>query len=289
MQPLALVMQCFVKADTLQSACESLLRCTGVEALDIVFWSDSPLGSRSEGRYAPLAAAVEAFLDGFVEEYSNRFRSVARYRNERNMGTCKTCQIALDFAFSAHSFVIFVEDDVVFARDALEWFDEIRLRRLLQDRAIWAVAGESIFFNARSQEVPAGWPEAMRDYAAKERLNAAYVTERFIPSTCFATTRERWVEFGATRGQPLGDVDLCKRCEVENRYGIFPIVPRVKDVGMLHDEGFSVLVHTKVGVTEIKNTYVMSDDVEGPGVREMSHRVSNLGEIFTLTTLLKRP
>ena len=290
MSPIAAVIQCFIKADTLRDTCESLLRCEGVADLDLIFWSDSPVGSRNQSRYTALAAEVASYVDEFCKRSGGQFKSVTRYVNELNRGTCKTCELALNHAFASHPYVIFVEDDVIFARDALAWFDEMRRKNVLTDDQNWAIAGESIFFNARDLPIPDGWPAAMHKLALEERLNVAYVANKFIPSTCFATTREKWAQFGQTRGQPLGDVDLCNRCQEEDRYAIFPVVPRVKDVGMLHDNGYSVSIHSKAGVSEVKNTYLMSDELLGegqPDIHEMKPFVGNAGRIFTLSTLLR--
>ena len=290
MNATALIIQCFIKADTLRDTCQSLLQCDLIEDLDLIFWSDSPSNSRNEGRYTHLAAEVASFLDEFCQLWGSRFKSVSRHVNETNYGTCKTCELALNFAFASWPFVIFVEDDVIFARDAIAWFDEMRRQEVLNEDQNWAIAGESIFFNAREQTIPDEWPAAMRKLAIEERLNVAYVTNKFIPSTCFATTREKWAEFGQTRGQPLGDGDVCKRCQEEERYAIFPVVPRVKDVGMLHDNGYSVSIHSKSGVSEVKNTYLMSDELIGPdqpGLHEMKLFKGSAGRIYTLSTLLR--
>ena len=292
MSSTALVVQCFLKADTLRGLCESLLRCDGIAAVDLIFWLDSPLGSRSEARFTPLHAEVCATLDRFVAEHAGRFRSVSRHQNPANLGPCATCRAALDHAFARHPFVVFAEDDVVLARDAFAWFGDIRRQGLLDDPRHWAIAGESVFFNARDKPVPDGWPDAMRRLAADEGLVAHHGPHNFIPSTCFATTDAHWRRFGAVRGQRHGDVDLCTLCRDEGGWCVFPVVPRVKDVGMLHDSGHSVLIHTRDGVQERKNTYLMSDDLLAPGQPAPAAPTlyaGSAGRLFTLSALLESP
>lgn len=291
MERMGVVVQCFVKRDTLEGALESLLRCSGVDCVNLLLWSDSPNGSRSPERYSRLSAGVEAYLDAFVAQYGHRFASVERGTNLVNLGTCKTCEVAMNHAFSRDGFVIFAEDDVIFSRDALQWFDALRRQGVLAADKVWAIAGESVFFNARNDELPCGWVDRMLKLTVEESLISYYVENRFVPSTCFATERSKWLQFGPTRGQPLGDVDLCMRCEAEDRYAIFPIVPRVKDVGMLHDDGYSVLIHGKDGVREIKRTYLMSDDVSLISDRAPEiffAYTGDAGRIYTESTLLKR-
>ena len=76
----------------------------------------------------------------------------------------------------------------------------------------------------------------------------------------------------------------------EGRSCIFPIVPRAKDVGMLHDYGVSVTTHTKDGVQALTNPYVLAEDViaERP-IRYL--RLTNFegdsGLLFRQSTLLE--
>jgi hypothetical protein len=204
---------------------------------------------------------VADYLDNFIKVHGQRFGSVRDFANTTNMGCYTTCQVALDHSFALHPFVIFAEDDVVFSADALLWFDAIRRQKLLDNARHWAIAGESVFFNASDRPIPEGWPDVMKKLSRERRLADYYITHNFMPSTCFATTRAKWAEFGATRGLIRGDCFVNERCKAEDKHTIFPVVPRVKDVGMLHENGFSVMVHTLSGVTEIKNTYVMAEDV----------------------------
>ncbi len=49
----------------------------------------------------------------------------------------------------------------------------------------------------------------------------------------------------------------------QKRFAIFPVLPRVKNVGMLHPDGYAVTVQGREGVadTALFNTYVLSEDV----------------------------
>jgi len=289
MLPTALVVQCFVKVDTLRGACESLLKCDGIQDLHLIFWSDNPIGSRNEAKFGFLQAGVDAYVQCFIESEGQRFRSVEYRTNPTNLGAYKTCELALDHAFKQHPFAILVEDDVVFSRDALLWFDAIRRQRLLDDERYWAIAGESVFFDAREKPVSPEWVAAMCKLAVDEELSQFYALHNFIPSTCFATTAEKWQQFGQTRGEPVGDVKVCERCAEEGRYGIFPLVPRIKDVGMLHEHGYSVLIHSREGVTSIKNAYLMSDDLIaiGEDAPNAFHPYKgHEGRLFSISTLL---
>jgi hypothetical protein len=196
----------------------------------------------------------------------------------------------VDFAFREHEFVIFTEDDVIFARDALVWFAEIRAAGLLEQDRVWAIAAESTFFDAREKQVEQSFIEQALAVAREQQLLNKYTTHKFVPSSCFATSRQRWAEFGEARGRTNGDVEVCRLCEVEDRCCVFPVIARGRDVGMLHDLGYSVTIHTKVGVlSAAKNTYVSADDLlpEGPvGRLGLEPFRGNAGMLFEQTTRL---
>jgi hypothetical protein len=62
-----------------------------------------------------------------------------------------------------------------------------------------------------------------------------------VLSTSFAVTREGWETFGPIRGRLYGDVALGQYFQDHGLTSVYPVMPRVKDVGMLHPEGFSVV------------------------------------------------
>lgn len=257
----AIVVQNFCKIDTLDALCQSLLKCNGRRDFDLIFWSDSASGSRKEAEYQSKSTEVKKLLSSFCWRFGDQFRSVSMRANTVNRGTCKTCEIALDSAFEDHDFVIFSEDDTVFSPDALEWFLSIGQSPAFLDDTIWAIAGESIFFDGQGVFPGERLVKAARVYATKQRLWEQYIPFNFVPSTCFATNRQKWAQFSATRGQPNGDVDLCDRCRTEGKKSLFPVVSRVKDVGMLHPDGYSVMIHSKENVSSVKSCYLMSGDI----------------------------
>ena len=262
--PMAVVVQCFAKVDTLSALLRSLLACRGAEEIDLILWLDKPAQDSAGSKYIQPNLDVQATVDWFIAANATRFRSVTRHSNEYSLGTCKTCQIALDYAFDRHSFVIFLEDDCVLSHDALEWFEAARKLPFFENERVWAITGEACLFVRAGTEMSEKEIATARSAASRAGLGQHFVTAPFVPSTCFATTREKWAEFGQTRGQPLGASDVSQRCLAEGRVTIIPFVARVKDTGMLHERGYSVLHHTALAIADGKNTYVMSDDLDAP-------------------------
>ena len=255
-----IVVQAFVKLDTLRDLCGSLLKCQKIDEFNLVFWLDNPIGSRKEAEFQQKFALVKDFVEDFAKCNAAKFKSIETILNDTNLGTCKTCQVSIDYAMSKYDFVVFTEDDTIMSADTLVWFlaasgtDDFRSSR------VWAIAGESIFFDGQSVQVSDEWVARAKLFAEARNLYNCYIELNFLPSTCFATTRSKWNEFSETRGLPCGDVDVCDRCRDEHKYAIFPIIARVKDVGMQHSDGYSVLIHSLENVTSVKSTYLTAND-----------------------------
>jgi hypothetical protein len=275
----AIVVQCFVKTDTLEGLCASLLRCENREAFHLIFWHDVPPSGPKGEKYLAQNEAVRAFLADFAAREAGSFASVSVHGNAVNKGTAATCQASLDHAFAAHDFVIFTEDDTIFARDALTWFAGLRDLDLLAAPDVLALAGESIYFDARRNQLPLWYAAQARRVAHRRGLASDYVKLKFLPSTCFATTRAKWATFGAVRGQPRGPEAVCKLCIDQTLFAVFPVVARVKDIGMLHESGYSVGIHGAEGVKEIKNTYLMADDLP-PLTGKPKPYTGNMDQLF---------
>jgi hypothetical protein len=283
--PMAMAVAPFVKLDTLIELTRSLLACDGIGDLHLVFLQDSTVGMRSPGRYPEAAAAVSAFLDAFADRYRGAFASIDVGRNERNLGPYQTCKLAVDRAMERSDFVIFAEDDAVFARDALGWFAFGR-DELIGSGNIVAVAPEGIYFTSTSVALDAAERAEVRRQADRYGLAAMYRLIGGIPSTCFAVDRRGWQEFGHIRGEIVGDTKLRRHFREAGLACAQPIVPRMRDIGMVHPLGHSARYHGADNITNRKLVWLTSDDLameartfvplEGGGAVEAGRWLANL-------------
>ena len=69
-------------------------------------------------------------------------------RSDENNGPYRTAERLITRALESSEFVIFSEDDVIFERDAIEWFERRSLIRCFLRPNVWAIAGESRFFDS---------------------------------------------------------------------------------------------------------------------------------------------
>ncbi|MGI9253794.1 MAG: hypothetical protein ACR2J8_08605 [Thermomicrobiales bacterium] len=257
---MAMAIAPFVKLDTLVRLTESLLVCDLASSLSLVFLQDSVAGNRHEERYEGPAREVRAFLDEFASTHGTSFAGCEVLQNEKNEGPYRTCQFAIDRAFDSSDFVIFSEDDAVYARDALRWFAFGR-DELLGRENIAALAAESIYFRTPGALPAPDKLAEIRRQADRNGLANRWFPINWVPSTSFAVRREDWERFGELRGRMVGDIELGQHFQRSGLWCAQPVVPRMRDIGMVHPLGHTALHHGVANVADRKTVLLTSDDL----------------------------
>jgi hypothetical protein len=184
-----------------------------------------------------------------------------------NLGPTLACQRLLDSSFETNDYVVFLEDDCLLAPPTLSWFT---FAKSLLDDDTWFVAGESVFFDSQAQDLDESVMDKLIDCSRSEKVASKYIFENFVPSSCFALTKKVWEECGAIRGLPRGDINLTSFLRRNEKRTVFPAVPFVRDIGMLHRNGYSVLLHGEAGVRERKNSYIIPASFSPSKASELS-------------------
>jgi hypothetical protein len=79
-----------------------------------------------------------------------------------------------------------------------------------------------------------------------------------MPSSCFATNRSKWAEFGHTRGEGHGPRKVVERCQNEGKRVIWPVIARCADIGMHHEIGYSMTLKKTKDKIPGKSVYITS-------------------------------
>ena len=90
-------------------------------------------------------------------------------------------------------------------------------------------------------------------------MNHFELSPRF-PSSCFASSRNKWEEYGAIRRGPHGPRRLCEEAKAAEKKVIWPVIPRCIDIGMHHELGFSMTVRKDLSKIPQKYCYISSKD-----------------------------
>lgn len=275
----AIAIQCFSKPDTLADLLRSVLEQKASD-WSVLIWQDGLAGSKHEDRYKADVALVSSVIDDHLPRLREKFGDVRVVNSAANLGTAPTCKRLLDLAFESNGYVVFFEDDCILSPPALAWFDGVR--SLLNQQA-WFAAGESPYFNSGADDVPSHMTDLLNMLANAPDVASTYVYEKFVPSTCFATTAEHWRRCGNMRGLPRGDHNISAFMKSKDGRTVFPSVPYVRDVGMHHKNGYSVMMLGEDGVKETKNQYVVPQSFDASNMRELR---LNQGLMFDATSKL---
>jgi hypothetical protein len=268
----ALVVQPFIKPDTLEALLRTLVKCARRESLRLVFFSDNPSGlaaathPRSGGRqdeFAEKNRRVMTLIREFRNAHRLDFREIVVQMADRHLGPCATCREAIDFAFESDDLVIFTEDDALFSEDAIEWYERLYESGIMDVPENWAVTGESVYFDAQTKRPTPEYVARARAACIRRGYFHQHTRLSHLPATTLAVVKPKWDLFRVIRGEDRGDEAVCTVLQERNNFVVFPIVARVTNVGMLHADGYSVAIvgADKVAVTGNYLTYLMSDDV----------------------------
>ena len=279
----AIAVQAFNKAESVLGTLDSIARSSGSAKYCLVILQDGCSGSAATEKYHSGWAQTTHALKAWISRNKDHFVSVRFDRSEENNGPYRTAERLITWALEKGKSVIFSEDDVIFEYDALEWFERALTHPMFLRPNVWAIAGESRFFDSYRHSPSETDVARALELAESHLLIDKFVYLEFLPSSCFATTREKWAEFGDTRGTTRGDRAVVDRCLEEGKVCFWPVIARCRDIGMHHPLGYSVrwkgLHHTR-----FKNSYVVSGMLK-PAAGELSEVTCEKDALLTEFTV----
>jgi hypothetical protein len=255
--PSAIAVQAFNKAESVVSTLDSIARSSDSDKYRLVILQDACSGSAATEKYRSAWAETTHAIEAWISTNKDHFVSVRFDRSEENNGPYRVAEQLISRALESSECVIFSEDDVIFEHDAFEWFERALIHPMFLRPNVWAIAGESKFFDSHRHSPSDTVVSRAVELAESNNLINKFVYFDYLPSSCFATTRDKWAEFGETRGTTRGDRAVVDRCLAEGKVCFWPVIARCRDTGMHHPLGYSVrwrgLQHTG-----FKNSYVVS-------------------------------
>jgi len=253
----ALGVQCFCKADTLERTFASLCELKNAKTFAIVILQDNELLSSKPEHYAAECQKVTKLISDWYSRLAAVFFSIEYLANERNLGTAPTCRRLLDHIAARYAGFLFIEDDCILAPSALDW-TAYHLDNSLSQAGPWFVTCESSFFDREERILTDDMRLRMERIAELKSIKDAFVFNKFVNSTCFATRSEIWKLCANARSFTRGPESLNRLVAARGMKTLAPIVPRAADIGMLHELGYSVANVGADNVGEKKNTYLLS-------------------------------
>jgi hypothetical protein len=281
--PGSIAVQAFNKADSILRTLDSIARSSGSDKYHLVILQDGCSGSNETEKYRAAWAQTTQALEAWISTNTDHFLSVRFDCSKENNGPYRTAERLIRQALENSESVIFSEDDVIFERDAMEWFERALVHPMFLRPTVWAIAGESRFFDSNRHSPSDADVCRALEMAETRNLIDRFVYLDFLPSSCFATTRDKWTEFGDTRGTIRGDRAVVDRCLAEGKVCFWPVIARCRDIGMHHPLGYSVrwkgLRHAG-----FKNSYIVSGMLNGAST-ELSELTCEKDALLTQFTV----
>jgi hypothetical protein len=146
----AIAVQAFNKAESVLGTLDSIARSRGSDKYHLVILQDGCSGSNATEKYRSAWAQTTQALEAWISRNRGHFASLRFDRSEENDGPYRTAERLINRALENSESVIFSEDDLVFECDAMEWFERALTHPMFLRREVWAIAGESKFFDSHS-------------------------------------------------------------------------------------------------------------------------------------------
>ena len=144
--------------------------------------------------------------------------------NEQQRGVRLNMQQALTRGFTMSNTVVVLEDDCIPSPDALRYFK-------------WALAeyeDENEVFSVTGYHRPGTLPLTSSELAAHTKKECATVRRRcYFHPWGWATWKDRWLKVKWALPGVSWDVQLLHHVQQNGLYEVYPIVPRVKNVGRI--------------------------------------------------------
>lgn len=272
--PYAIALQTFCKADTLEDLLDSLLSCTGGDRFHLTIIQDAPNSKHSE-KYTAGHIKVKNVINKYLNQLRDKFELVSLVTNYENLGTAPTCRKVLDRICDDYEGFVFLEDDCVLSKDALELASYLLSSEISIESNCWFGSLESTFYNVA--EVDSEHVSGEVENAVKNNLQQGLYEIDFVPSTCFISNSEIWGKVKSFRSFPKGPESLTSYIKTIGKKTLLPVVPRARDKGMTHELGYSVHMLGKNSVKEHKHHFLDSNDFN---VDTEYWKLPNTHEIF---------
>jgi GR25 family glycosyltransferase involved in LPS biosynthesis len=216
--------QTFVKIDTLQQTIHYLFQCRNIDKYKIIFFID--------GIENFIYKDKEHWIENNKIIRQNLYNLQAQNKNvsillsETNLGAYKGCKYLIDHCMEKSDYVIFLEDDVLFSKDCLEYYE---------------FAYEKYLKNKDYQCLGAACSGTPWVNESNININKLYElnTMNWISSACFGITKDKWEIYKDSRGSSNGDIKMGEDFRKNNQVSIIPAIGRSGRIGYDHPDGFS--------------------------------------------------
>lgn len=134
---ITIAVQSFNKAERVVRTLDSIAESRGSNSYNLLILEDGCVGSQQTEKYREAHAKTAAAIESWISTNRHCFPSVYFDRSDRNCGPYSTAERLIDRAFEMGDSVIFSEDDIIFEKDAVEWFERVLAHPMFLRPQVW--------------------------------------------------------------------------------------------------------------------------------------------------------
>lgn len=226
--------QTFVKLDTLQKLVNSLFRCDGIDKYKIIFFIDSTNNLLYNNRHQWIEKNKQ--VQEYLKQLSTDKNNIILYSPNNNTGPYLGCQQLIDMCMCHSDYVIFLEDDVILAKDALDYYEKMYDQYLTKpDYSCIDAVCSSTWQQYNTYNIEA----IQTNYESFSQRMTSVETMNWLHSYEFAITHKAWERYREVRGTARGDLLVGYEFQRLHKYTIVPSIGRSCRIGYNHSDGFS--------------------------------------------------
>jgi hypothetical protein len=281
---IAILVMLFIKDDLLEKLIDKLKAVERINDVHIVFYQDNIVRSKffNNQKYFINFINCQNIARNRVYEFS----SAEYVCNNINKGVYQTYYEAMTYCFNNYDYVVFMEDDIMVQKNFLNFFMYFIDNNLLglNENQYQLIGGESIFFQSHSSDFTFSKEkkDLLSSYIINNNITNGYHLVNWYPSSCSVMSKKVWESLKEIKSKPQTDHLIDSIFKQKKFKVVLPIIPVCEDIGMLHDKGYSVAIHKKENVQEIKNGILFEDLASCYEFKLFENITSHYSEIRTI-------
>ena len=279
-----IVVQCFCKPYETIETLKSLEKC--IEIIDYnlliyVDYSDNP-------KFAEKNKEVIEKISQYKLDNEHKYKSIRIEQNKHNEGPYLTCFNAIELAFTYNDFVIFSEDDIIFCKDTINYYNNYRDKKIDYDENCIGISSSSFYFfpsnnnifedkkNNKIVDTYIGIVNEIKAFINDNNLLNTIEHVKIAPNKQMGLFKDGWNKIKNFRDKKnhsylysrksiykkqVPDVATSMFIKNSQYYFIFSFVPRSNDIGLYNELGCTQLYYDQqIGYCTTK--FLTSDDFE---------------------------
>lgn len=250
-----ILIQCFIKVKETIQVLESLMHAECIDQYDIICYVDkAEEGSKFESSNLKL---VQELLK-FKEKYKDH--PVILEFAKKNLGPYLCCYQAMEFCFTNYDFVIFSEDDSIFCKDTIRYYNFYRDHQIKDEKDVLGITSMSGRYPRKNLEpIDPLVLQKIKEFAIKEGYINKYQKVFHAPNKQFGIFKDKWQLIRHLRCQHHADHLTLQFIQDHQYYFYFSVIPRTNDIGLNHELCCSTLYFGKEIPVDTMNI-ITSDD-----------------------------